>query len=774
MTIARQFNLLSVTVAAAVCIALTLFTAQREYQLSLDNFASESRALVLSRPHLQYLLYSADEAALSDELRQFLAKSSSSFVTMAFEATGTLLARSGTLGDNPPYLAELRGQLSANETGLRSLGADRLPQDTGFWQTLFGNRAPIYLSVPVLSATDPTAKNLSPADFARALFDADSQRSEVVMGYIAIGLDRGAILSDAMNRAGQVFLVAAIVLAIGLLLLQFLINRIVAPLNRFKKLAQELASGEASLDADTVRGGEFADIIRALSNFVKNSRNLNQEISMEKNLFRLQAEQSASELTAKDEELSRMEHRFAESKEQIRKMASYDRITELPNRGLFIEHVNRLLRLAERDDSHTALLCFSLVNFDRIQESLGRNTGDLLLKEVSKRLVGCLRASDMLGHYLDTNQSINVSRLAGDEFAIVLNRLSTVEDAGEVAKRITEVISKVVKIAGNELFAQPIIGIAVAPRDGTDAERLLNHASAAKQYAAISSTTSFLYFTQQMETGDGDEFKLTPALRRAMARNEFSLHYQPQINATYGSVTSAEALLRWEHPEHGQVSPFKFVPLAEESGLIIELGNWVLVEACRQLRQFRDQGLELPRIALNISPQQLTQDFPLRVRETLKQFELDASSLELGLSEDILARDDGRALYILMDLKSIGVHLSLENFGTTPSSFVYVSRYPLDDIKIDRGFVADCDQREDAARLVNAVIAMASSLGLETVAEGVETTGEYRYLMDKGVRVMRGYLFSKPIPAEHLAELVNAPWHFLEQIQTIKDPALEV
>jgi EAL domain-containing protein (putative c-di-GMP-specific phosphodiesterase class I) len=273
-----------------------------------------------------------------------------------------------------------------------------------------------------------------------------------------------------------------------------------------------------------------------------------------------------------------------------------------------------------------------------------------------------------------------------------------------------------------------------------------------------------------MDTGDGEEFKLAPAIRRAMAANEFSIHYQPQINTTYGSVTSAEALLRWEHPEYGQVSPFKFVPVAEESGLIVELGNWVLLETCRQLQMFREQGLDLPRVAINVSPQQLSQDFPGQVHDALRQFGLEGSSLELGLSEDMLARDDGRALYILMELKAMGIHLSLENFGTTPSSFVYISRYPLDDIKIDRSFVAECDQREEAHKLVDAVIAMASSLGLVAVAEGVETEGEYRYLVKRGVRVMRGYLFSRPIPADELREQVGAPWHFMKRIQNIEEP----
>lgn len=769
MTIVRQLNLLFIAAAVVICLAMTLIAAQREYRIALDSVQQRAETLVTGRPALQYSLYSEDEAALQGALADFLSIESVS-AGAAFN-TGALITAAPSRGAITTFpIAMLRRGVDTTGTGVASFDEAQQAGSTGFWPMLFGNREPIYLTLPVFTATNPTQKGLAAEDFARALVASDGNGSRVVIGYIGVEVSRTGLMAQTTSRAGSVLLIVTILLAGFLVLLQIFLKRAMQSISRLKTISMALASGEAADAADIERAGEFSEIARALNKFVKDARNLNQEMSMEKNLFRLQAEHSASELSAKDEELTKIADQVTESREQIRKLASYDRITDLPNRGLFLEHVNRLLRLADRDETHTALLCLSLVNFERIQESMGRNFGDLMLKEVAKRLVGSLRASDMLGHYVDSHQSINVSRLSGDEFAVVLNRLTSSDHAGDIAQRVAEAISRAVKIDGRELFPNPAIGIAVAPRDGNEAELLLKHASAAKHHAAASSTTNHLFYTDQMDTGDGEEFKLAPAIRKAMAANEFNIHYQPQINTTYGSITSAEAFLRWEHPEYGQVSPFKFVPIAEESGLIVELGNWVLTEACRQLKEFREQGLELPRVALNISPQQLSQEFPNQVRDALKEFELEGSSLELGLSEDILARDDGRALYILLELKAMGVHLSLENFGTTPSSFVYISRYPLDDIKIERGFVADCHQREDTHRLVDAVISMANSLGLEAVAEGVETEGEYRHLINHGVRTMRGYLFSRPIPAEELREQVGAPWHFMKKIQALDEP----
>jgi EAL domain-containing protein (putative c-di-GMP-specific phosphodiesterase class I) len=267
-------------------------------------------------------------------------------------------------------------------------------------------------------------------------------------------------------------------------------------------------------------------------------------------------------------------------------------------------------------------------------------------------------------------------------------------------------------------------------------------------------------------TGVG-RLKLEADLRKAVERKQLVLHYQPQINTLTGAVAGAEALLRWEHPEHGTVPPFQFIPLAEEIGVIDELGDWVLAEACRQMKEFDEQGLELPKVAINVSAFQFTVTFVDRIREVLKQFELPASRLELGLSEGILMDEDRTTYQSLRDLKALGVYLSVDDFGTGYATLGYLSRYELDELKIDRSFVLDCVNNENRGKLVLAIISMARSLGLGIVAEGVETEEQYRFLIDNGAEVVQGYLFSKPVTAGELKRML-APWHFVEQVQSIQ------
>lgn len=277
----------------------------------------------------------------------------------------------------------------------------------------------------------------------------------------------------------------------------------------------------------------------------------------------------------------------------------------------------------------------------------------------------------------------------------------------------------------------------------------------------------FLVFTEHMDATGAGRLKLESDLRRAVESKQLVLHYQPQVNTLTGAVAGAEALLRWEHPEHGMIPPFQFIPLAEEIGVIAELGEWVLAEACRQLREYDELGLELPRVAINVSAFQFTPAFCDSIGNTLEQYQLPASRLELGLSEDILISEDRDIHENLRDLKTIGVYLSVDDFGTRYAPLNYLSRYSLDEIKIDRSFVLDCARNDNSARLVSAIIATARSLGLGVVAEGVETEEQFRFLIEKGASAMQGYLFSKPVPAAELRTML-APWHFLQLVQRIQ------
>ena len=431
--------------------------------------------------------------------------------------------------------------------------------------------------------------------------------------------------------------------------------------------------------------------------------------------------------------------------------------------------VNESLKL-EREEYTTQISNYDNMaaifdNFKRINESLGHSAGDLVLREIGKRLTTCLRDSDLLAHYAESEGGIDVSRLGSDEFTVVLNRLDNAKSATLVAQRLIKSLGEPVTIDGNELVVTPSIGIALAPRDAADVEGLLKAAGLAMHHAKQAIGKDFLFYEAEMDSDHSEQIKLESDLRKALANEQLLLHYQPQVDTVRGSVTGAEALLRWQHPELGMVPPLKFIALAEQIGLIEELGDWVLVEACRQLSEFRAQGVDLPRVAINVSLFQFNSKFVERVQEVLSENNLPPSMLELGLSEGLLANTDSGTVESLQELAQIGVYLSVDNFGTGCAPLSYLSQLPLSELKIDRSFVRDCDSNDGRGRLVKAMIAMAGNLGFNVVAEGVETRQQCLFLNGHGANVVQGYLFSKAVTAKELRPLL-VPWHFMEQIQS--------
>ncbi len=312
----------------------------------------------------------------------------------------------------------------------------------------------------------------------------------------------------------------------------------------------------------------------------------------------------------------------------------------------------------------------------------------------------------------------------------------------------------------------PNIGIAIAPGDANQVQGLFTAASAAMHHAKTSIDTNFSFYTPEMDTAGAERIKLEADLRKAIERDQLVLHYQPQIDTISGSVTGAEALLRWQHPTLGLVPPHKFIALAEEIGIMSELGDWVLMEACRQMKAFWDQSLKLPKVAINISAMQFSSGFSRRVKEVLAKIELPPAMLELGLTETIMSDRNENTVAALQELKDIGIYLSVDDFGNSYSPMSYLSHYPLDEVRIDRSFVANCDKGEREGRLVAAIVSMAKSLDLKVVAEGVETEEQFRFLRSKGASVMQGYLFSKPVAADALKPMLT-PWYFAEQVQRI-------
>lgn len=445
-----------------------------------------------------------------------------------------------------------------------------------------------------------------------------------------------------------------------------------------------------------------------------------------------------------------------QNENRMRRLAYYDSLTGLPNRTYLTEQLEKMLEATNRSQLKLAILFIDLDNFKRINDSLGHTIGDALLKEISTRLLSAVRQSDMVSRYVETDTEITVSRLGGDEFTIVLNKIENTEVAALVAKRLLNTLSRPVILKGHEIVVTPSIGIALAPLDSDNVESLLKHADTAMYCAKNNGKNNYQYYASTMNAMGVQRLTLESELRKALKNNEFEIYYQPQIDSRTGHIIGAEALVRWHHPKHGLVTPDYFIPLAEEMGIVIELGDQVLLEACGQLKQWQNKGLEISKLAVNLSSLQFNQPNLIgKIKTTLLETGLSAKYLGLELTESIIMNNLDTTIQVLEELKEMGIRLSVDDFGTGYSSLNYLKRFPLDELKIDKSFVADVDTDTHNAGIVTAIIAMAESLGLTLVAEGVETEQQLKFLDDAGVTTIQGFLFSQPVPKEEFEKLLT-------------------
>jgi diguanylate cyclase (GGDEF)-like protein/PAS domain S-box-containing protein len=434
-----------------------------------------------------------------------------------------------------------------------------------------------------------------------------------------------------------------------------------------------------------------------------------------------------------------------QAEERVWHIAHHDALTGLPNRSLLQDRLAQALMVAERSKTRVAVLFLDLDRFKSVNDSLGHDVGDALLKEVAAGLATVVRDVD------------TVCRLGGDEFVIVLGAVSGPDDAVMVAERIVEVLATPLAVMGHSLHASSSIGISLYPEDGRDAQTLMKSADTAMYKAKSSGRNNFQFYSPEMNLAATRFFEMEQRLRQAVERGEFVLHYQPQVDVSIHRVCGLEALVRWKAPGGGLVPPVEFIPVAEETGLILELGEWVLREACRQLREWYDAGWPRVTVAVNLSPRQFQQkDLVARVRHILDETGLPPQSLELEITESSLMHSVDEALTQVQALADMGVQLAIDDFGTGYSSLAYLKRFPVSRLKIDRSFVRDlCEDREDAA-IVASIIGLAKTLGLEVVAEGVETAAQLTSLRSEGCLLCQGYLFSKPRPADEVAAIFAA------------------
>ncbi len=429
--------------------------------------------------------------------------------------------------------------------------------------------------------------------------------------------------------------------------------------------------------------------------------------------------------------------------------ATHDHLTGLANRNLLNDRIAHAIGHAKRAGRLVALLLLDLDHFKHVNDAYGHSAGDALLKEVATRLRGCVREVD------------TVARLGGDEFVIVLTDLNHAKDAESVAEKIRKALSEAIRIGRREVFVGVSIGIAVYPHDGEHGETLLRNADIAMYRVKEHGRNGVHRFSPELAGMALDRIDMEAALRRALERREFVLHYQPKVDVASRRIVGAEALLRWEQPRVGLVYPGEFVRLAEETGLILPIGAWVIREAFRQQAAWRDLGLPPLKLSINLSPRQFRQeDLPEIVARALEETGADAAAFTFELTESMVMHDVESAQIALHALKQLGIELSLDDFGTGYSSLSYLRRFPIDEVKIDRSFVSELHRNEDDAAIAAAVVAMAQTLGLRVVAEGVELDEQLAALEKLGCHEVQGYLLGRPLDAADFAALFDSAQRF--------------
>lgn len=424
---------------------------------------------------------------------------------------------------------------------------------------------------------------------------------------------------------------------------------------------------------------------------------------------------------------------------RIRHLAHHDVLTGLPNRRLLHKRLEQAVVSARAGGRSAAVILIDLDRFKTINDSLGHAVGDALLRAVALRLTDALGAAD------------TVARIGGDEFVVLPGDAADADEATAVSARLLERLSQPYEITGYSLRVTPSIGISVCPRDGEDAETLLSRADAAMYHAKAEGRQCVRFFTEKVERASTQVLQLENELHAAVSRGELVLHYQPRVELSRRGFVAVEALVRWQHPRRGMIGPAEFIPLAEETGLIHPIGEWVLREACRQQRQWRERGFVPGSIAVNLSAQQFrTPELAGTVRRIIEDAGVDPRTIEIEITESTLMHDGGHALSTLQALAALGVRISIDDFGTGYSSLSYLRRFPVHLLKIDRSFVRDLPASADDATIVRAISGLAASLGLRVVAEGVETEDQLHFLQGIGCDEGQGFLFAPPMPAAEL------------------------
>ena len=441
---------------------------------------------------------------------------------------------------------------------------------------------------------------------------------------------------------------------------------------------------------------------------------------------------------------------------KVRRLAFYDTLTGLPNRQSFLIQLAEAIRDAEERDGRIGILYLDLDNFKLINDSLGHNVGDSLLKDIANRFSSRVRRDDYIASSGRDSSNMQVSRLGGDEFTILLRDLQSSDEVEAVADRMVQVLKDPLFCNGHQFVITPSVGIAVYPDDGNDLETLMKNADTALHHAKAAGRDTVTRFTGTMSVRSLERLDLEDSLRRAIHNGELELHFQPKMSIATNEIPSVEALVRWTHPDRGPVSPAKFIPIAEDTGMILPLSDWVLNAACEQLRAWRGTELGDVNIAINLSAKQFhLENIHAEIFKALQSRNIPFERLELELTEGALMRDADSTVESLRRLKDAGLTIAVDDFGTGYSSMSYLTRFPIDYLKIDRSFVDEIDKSGDSHSICKAIVALAHSLGMKVIAEGVENAEQLQMLNMMDCDQVQGYFFARPLPADEVTRFIT-------------------
>ncbi|SEP88060.1 diguanylate cyclase (GGDEF) domain-containing protein [Ectothiorhodospira magna] len=536
---------------------------------------------------------------------------------------------------------------------------------------------------------------------------------------MVVKMDAAEALAPVHQLRRLTAMVLGGILLITVLLAAVFAHSLIQPMRRLTRVTSEISAGNHQQRAVEQGPRELRHLARAFN-------------QMTDQLIQFQNALEAR-VTARTLDL---EHANA----RLHHLAHHDTLTNLPNRYSLTDRLAQALSLSQREGPGLAVLFIDMDHFKNINDTLGHQVGDQLLIQVAERLRDCVRDSDV------------VARLGGDEFMVILTQINTPDQAGMVAHKIQGRLSKPFRIMDLVLHSSPSIGISLSPHDGTSVEALMKHADTAMYQAKSEGRNTFRFFCAEMNTAAQARMEIENDLRQALEQQQFHLVYQPQMDRQQGCFVSAEALLRWEHPQKGLIPPDRFIPVAEETGLILPLGEWVLAEACRQMRLWQQQGQRIERVAVNLSARQLVSDTLIgHVSRLLEYHHLTPDRLELEITESTAMREPTSSLRQLQSLRDLGIRLSIDDFGTGHSSLSYLKHLPVQALKLDKSFVRDIPDNRNSRAICAATITLAHTMGIQVVAEGVETTAQADFLGSLQCDLLQGYLYGRPLPADQWA-----------------------